>query len=205
LLEAAGQIPLPPYVEREPTAEDLERYQTVYARAPGSVAAPTAGLHFTPALLEALRAKGVETAAVTLDVGPGTFMPVRDGDIEGHKMHPERYLISNDTARAIAEAKASGRRVVAVGTTVVRTLEATAAESGKVEPGSRGTALFIRPGFQFRVVDALITNFHLPRSTLLMLVSAFLGREQTLAAYREAVAQGYRFYSYGDAMLIEGG
>lgn len=191
----AGQLPLPPYIERPPSREDEERYQTVYATATGSVAAPTAGLHFTPALLAALKGHGVEHAFVTLDVGPGTFLPVRDGvALSAHKMHAERCTIPPITAAAIARAK----RVVAVGTTVVRTLESLGGEAGE-----RDTALFILPGYAFQVVDALVTNFHLPKSTLLMLVSAFAGRAQTLAAYAEAVRERYRFFSYGDAMFVE--
>ena len=205
VLEQAGKLPLPPYIEREPTVEDAQRYQTVYAAVPGSVAAPTAGLHFTAEVLTALEARGIGRVPVTLDVGPGTFLPVRDGDIERHKMHSERFHIPPATAAAITAARASGRRVVAVGTTVVRTLEsATDPASGALRPGAGETAIFIRPGFAFRQVDALLTNFHLPRSTLVMLVAAFLGREPTLAAYREAAARGYRFFSYGDAMFIDG-
>ncbi|MHB8872809.1 MAG: tRNA preQ1(34) S-adenosylmethionine ribosyltransferase-isomerase QueA [Myxococcaceae bacterium] len=205
LLERAGKLPLPPYIEREPTREDAERYQTVYAKSPGSVAAPTAGLHFTPELLGVLEAKGVEKAAVTLDVGPGTFLPVRDGDVERHRMHPERYCVPAATAEAVRRARAAGRRVVAVGTTVVRTLEAATKEDGELAPGEGETSIFIRPPFAFRQVDALLTNFHLPRSTLLMLVSALSGTARTLSAYRLAVKDGYRFFSYGDAMLVEGG
>jgi S-adenosylmethionine:tRNA ribosyltransferase-isomerase len=193
-IERAGRLPLPPYIDRVPDAADAERYQTVFARAKGSVAAPTAGLHFTPQLLHALEAMGVKHAFVTLDVGPGTFLPVREGALGAHKMHAERCSIPASTAAAIRTAK----RVVAVGTTVVRTLESLGGEAGDMD-----TALFILPGFDFKVVDAMLTNFHLPRSTLLMLVSAFAGREQTLAAYAEAVAERYRFFSYGDAMLLE--
>ncbi len=200
-LDVAGTMPLPPYIDRPPTREDESRYQTVYASAPGSVAAPTAGLHFTPSVLEALTSRGIERVAVTLDVGPGTFVPVRDGDISRHRMHSERYEVPRPTADAIARAKAERRRVVAVGTTVVRTLE-SAFDGERVRPGRGETSLFIKPGDQFRVIDVLLTNFHLPRSTLLMLVCAFLGTERTLSAYREAVARGYRFFSYGDAMLI---
>ncbi len=191
-----GELPLPPYISRTPDVADAERYQTVFAQVPGSVAAPTAGLHFTPELLAALKAKGVKTATVTLDVGPGTFLPVRDGDISGHKMHSERCVLPIETHDAIEQAQ----RVVAVGTTVVRTLETFAAAG--IKCGELDTRLFIKPGFEFKVVDALLTNFHLPRSTLLMLVSAFLGTEKTLAAYRAAVAERYRFFSYGDAMFI---
>ncbi len=203
-LGRAGRLPLPPYIERPPTDEDASRYQTVYARASGSVAAPTAGLHFTEALFARLRDKGIGKVPVTLDVGPGTFLPVREDEVDRHKMHAERYTVPPATAAAIREAKAEGRRVVAVGTTVVRTLEAASEpDTGALREGPGETAIFIRPGYAFRQVDALVTNFHLPRSTLLMLVSAFAGREPTLAAYREAVASGYRFFSYGDAMFVD--
>lgn len=202
-LARAGQIPLPPYISRDPTADDAQRYQTVYARSDGSVAAPTAGLHFTEALLGELERRGVLRAEVTLDVGPGTFLPIRDGDVEGHRMHRERYQVPEQTAAAVRAARARGGRVVAVGTTVVRTLEAaTDPDSGALRAGEGETALFITPGHRFLQVDALVTNFHLPRSTLLLLVAAFAGKERVLAAYREAVAQGYRFFSYGDAMWI---
>jgi len=202
LLEAAGRLPLPPYITRPPEAADAERYQTVYAALPGSVAAPTAGLHFTPGLLGQLEAQGVKRAAVTLEVGPGTFLPVRDGDVSRHKMHEERFHVPEATVEAVRAARAAGGRVVAVGTTVVRTLEAATGEDGRLRAGSSATSIFIRPGYTFRQVDALVTNFHLPRSTLLMLVSAFWQREPLLAAYRDAVARGYRFFSYGDAMLL---
>ncbi|QDE98494.1 tRNA preQ1(34) S-adenosylmethionine ribosyltransferase-isomerase QueA [Myxococcus xanthus] len=203
LLDAAGRLPLPPYITREPDAADAERYQTVYARASGAVAAPTAGLHFTQEALAALEARGVHRALVTLDVGPGTFLPVREDDLDKHHMHPERYTVPEATAKAINAARAEGRRVVAVGTTVVRTLEsATDPETGRLRAGPGETTLFIRPGFAFRQVDLLLTNFHLPRSTLVVLVSALLGRERTLEAYAEAVRAGYRFFSYGDAMLV---
>jgi S-adenosylmethionine:tRNA ribosyltransferase-isomerase len=204
LLERAGRVPLPPYVAREPTEEDRARYQTVYARADGSVAAPTAGLHLTPETLASLESRGVERRFVTLDVGPGTFLPVRGDDESTHRMHAERYRVPEGTAEAVNRARAEGRRVVAVGTTVVRTLE-SAAEEGRVRAGSGASRLFIRPPYRFQVVDALLTNFHLPRSTLLMLVSAFAGREHVLAAYRAAVAERYRFFSYGDAMFIAAG
>ncbi len=200
----AGRLPLPPYIDRAPTAADDERYQTVYARAKGSVAAPTAGLHFTPEVFAALEARGVQRAFVTLDVGPGTFLPVREGDVAGHRMHSERFSVPAQTVERIERTRRAGGRVIAVGTTVVRTLESFADEKG-LRAGVGETAIFITPGFSFRVVDSLITNFHLPKSTLIMLVSAFLGREQTLAAYAEAVAQRYRFFSYGDSMFIEGG
>lgn len=201
-LGRAGRIPLPPYVRREPSAEDAVRYQTVFARAPGSAAAPTAGLHFTEALLERLAARGVVRTAVTLHVGPGTFLPVRGDSIEGHRMHGERYVVPPAAAADLAAARARGARVVAVGTTSVRTLE-SAWRDGAVRAGEGRTELFIRPGHhRYRAVDALVTNFHLPRSTLLMLVCAFGGTERVLAAYREAVAARYRFFSYGDAMFL---
>ncbi|MFN3369583.1 MAG: tRNA preQ1(34) S-adenosylmethionine ribosyltransferase-isomerase QueA, partial [Thermus sp.] len=197
-LEEVGEVPLPPYIKgRVP----LERYQTVYAKRPGSVAAPTAGLHFTPELLARLEAMGVELRFLTLHVGPGTFRPVK-GDPEKHEMHPEPFEVPQETARAINRAKEEGRRVVAVGTTVVRALESAFREGVGVVPGAGETRLFIRPPYTFRAIDALFTNFHLPRSTLLMLVAAFLGYEKTMEAYRLAVAKGYRFYSLGDAMLI---
>jgi S-adenosylmethionine:tRNA ribosyltransferase-isomerase len=202
-LASAGDVPLPPYISRASTAEDGSRYQTVYARVPGSVAAPTAGLHLTMQLLTRLAQRGVLVATVTLDIGPGTFLPVRTADESLHKMHPERFHVSAEAASAVTAARREGRRVVAVGTTVVRTLEAVAASDGLVRAASGQTDLFLRPGHSFRIVDALLTNFHLPRSTLLMLVSAFAGRERLLAAYRAAVEGGYRFYSYGDAMLVE--
>ena len=186
-------------------ADDSDRadYQTVYAREPGAIAAPTAGLHFTPELLAAVEARGVSVVRVTLHVGIGTFKPVKSERVEDHRMDFERAVIPAGTAAAVSRAKEEGRRVVAVGTTSVRTLEASArAHDGHVAPGAFETDLFFVPGAEFRVVDALLTNFHLPRSTLLMLVSAFAGRERVLAAYREAVARGYRFFSYGDAMFI---
>ncbi|MBI3724223.1 tRNA preQ1(34) S-adenosylmethionine ribosyltransferase-isomerase QueA [bacterium] len=201
LAERAGRVPLPPYVRREgaPTSEDRARYQTVYARSPGAVAAPTAGLHFTPALLERVAEAGVATAKLVLHVGLGTFEPLRARRIEEHSMHAERYEIPDETLAALESARREGRRVIACGTTTVRALESLA-RSGK----PRGlTDIFIHPPHPVASADALITNFHLPRSTLLLLVSAFAGRERILAAYREAIARGYRFYSYGDAMLIE--
>lgn len=199
-LDRLGHVPLPPYIQRPDTDEDRERYQTVYARTPGAVAAPTAGLHFSTELLREIEAAGIETARVTLHVGIGTFKPVSAERVEDHQMDRERYEVSEEAAEAIRRAQ----RVVAVGTTVVRTLESAAlAGGGEVYPGAGLTELFITPGFRFQVVDALLTNFHLPRSTLLMLVSAFAGRERVLAAYEEAVRQGYRFYSYGDAMFVE--
>ncbi|HSZ83245.1 MAG TPA: tRNA preQ1(34) S-adenosylmethionine ribosyltransferase-isomerase QueA [Polyangia bacterium] len=211
VLDSIGEIPLPPYIEaarREAggtpaDVDDRDRYQTVYASAPGAVAAPTAGLHFTEALLADLRARGHELATITLHVGPGTFRPVKTDDARAHRMDEERYAIPEATAAAVARARAEGRPVVAVGTTVVRTLEASArANGGRVVAGEGATDLFILPGDAFAVVTALVTNFHLPQSTLLMLVCAFAGTAPTLATYREAVANDYRFYSYGDAMLI---
>lgn len=203
VLDRMGQVPLPPYIERTPAAEDSERYQTVYAREPGAVAAPTAGLHFTDELLGALAERGVERTRVTLHVGAGTFQPVRVSDLRQHRMHRERYRVPSAAAAAIAACRGRGGRVVAVGTTVVRTLESAADGHGGVAAGEHETDLFITPGFRFRVVDALLTNFHLPQSTLLMLVSAFGGYERVLAAYRAAVAAEYRFFSYGDAMFLE--
>jgi S-adenosylmethionine:tRNA ribosyltransferase-isomerase len=209
-----GRMPLPPYIERAAEAADAERYQTVYAKAEGSVAAPTAGLHFTPALLDTLRARGVEVATVVLHVGVGTFRPVEVEDPDEHEMHAEWYEVTPEQAARMNAARARGGRLWAVGTTVTRTLESVVDRTGGGEPGQPGAApaaigagsgwtrLFIRPGFEFRAVDRLITNFHLPRSTLLMLVSAFAGHDRTMAAYREAVRQRYRFYSYGDAMAI---
>jgi S-adenosylmethionine:tRNA ribosyltransferase-isomerase len=197
-----GRLPLPPYITRDPTPLDEERYQTVYARAEGSVAAPTAGLHFTPSILDALSAKGVLIAGLDLQVGPGTFKPVEAEDPREHVMHPERYEISPRLAALVEVVREQGGRVWAVGTTVVRALESAADESGLVRGGTGETRLMITPGYRFRVVDRLLTNFHLPRSTLLMLVSAFAGHELTQAAYAHAVAQRYRFYSYGDAMVI---
>ena len=201
-----GNVPLPPYIRRAPHDPrdpiDRERYQTVFAERPGAVAAPTAGLHFTKALLEAVAARGVRTARLTLHVGPGTFLPVRSDDVEDHAMHAEAYDLPEATARAVHETRRSGGRVVAVGTTVVRTLEAAAAPDGTLRPGTGSCDLFILPGHRFLAIDVLLTNFHLPRSTLLMLVCAFAGRERVLAAYAEAVREGYRFYSYGDAMFL---
>ncbi len=202
-LARTGLLPLPPYIERQPSLEDAARYQTVYARSPGSIAAPTAGLHFTPHLFERLAERGIGCVSVTLDIGPGTFLPVRTEDESLHSMHPERYQVSAEAAAAVNAARQEGRRVVAVGTTVVRTLESATGADALVRAGAGQTTLFLRPGDRFRVVDALLTNFHLPRSTLLMLVSAFAGREKVLAAYRTAVDEGYRFFSYGDAMLVE--
>jgi S-adenosylmethionine:tRNA ribosyltransferase-isomerase len=203
-LARIGQVPLPPYIRRAPDASDAERYQTVFAANDGAVAAPTAGLHLSATLIAALRARGHELAFVTLHVGPGTFAPLRGDDLAEHAMHPERYVVPFATAVAIARAREDGRQVLAVGTTVVRTLEAAALEDRTVRHGSGATALFIYPPYRFRVVDALLTNFHLPRSTLLALVMAFGGIEAVRNAYRLAVDSGYRFYSYGDAMLIGG-
>ena len=201
-IERFGHVPLPPYMERADEALDRDRYQTVYARAPGSVAAPTAGLHFTTELLNRIEEAGVRRAAVTLHVGPGTFRPVEVEDPAEHHMHTELTHVSAETCEAIRATRSGGGRVWAVGTTVVRTLESRAAEDGSVSPGPGATDLFIRPPYRFRVIDALLTNFHLPRSTLLMLVAAFGGYENVMAAYREAIAGGYRFYSYGDAMAV---
>jgi S-adenosylmethionine:tRNA ribosyltransferase-isomerase len=221
LASARCDIPLPPYIDREDTAEDRERYQTVFARDPGSVAAPTAGLHFTQEILDRLRERGVETASVTLHVGLGTFAPIRTEVVEEHRIHTEWYKIPEETAEKIARAKREGRRVVAVGTTTVRTLEYAAglasqeqdrlphirrqkADVGHLITAHSGEAdIFIYPGYRFRVVDAMLTNFHLPKSTLLMLVSAFAGRERVLEAYHHAVRERYRFFSYGDCMFIE--
>jgi S-adenosylmethionine:tRNA ribosyltransferase-isomerase len=199
--EAHGEVPLPPYIERTAGAQDRERYQTVYARDPGSVAAPTAGLHFDDTMLRRLAAGGVECAWLTLHVGAGTFQPVRAERLEDHRMHFERAQVPAAAVEAIAAARRRGGRVVAVGTTVVRSLE-TAAHGGTLEPFEGETDLFIHPGFRFRVVDAMLTNFHLPESTLLMLVSAFAGSERVLEAYRHAVAKAYRFFSYGDATFV---
>jgi S-adenosylmethionine:tRNA ribosyltransferase-isomerase len=197
-----GRVPLPPYITRDPTEQDEMRYQTVYARNEGSVAAPTAGLHFTPELLDTLTAKGVLIAGLDLEVGPGTFKPVETDDPREHHMHPERYEIPSRLAGLIELVREQGGRVWAVGTTVVRALESAAGPDGAVRAGRGATDLMIMPGYDFKVVDRLLTNFHLPRSTLLMLVSAFAGHDLTMAAYRHAISQRYRFYSYGDAMVI---
>jgi len=201
LLEAAGHMPLPPYIEREDEAMDAERYQTIYARVPGAVAAPTAGLHFDARIFRRLEEKGVTRAECTLHVGAGTFQPVRVEDVSEHRMHAEWLSVSPELVETVQATRARGGRVVAVGTTAVRALETAAAE-GNLAPFAGDSRLFIYPGYEFRVVDAMITNFHLPGSTLLMLVSAFAGRENVLAAYRHAVEQEYRFFSYGDAMFI---
>lgn len=201
LLEQFGQVPLPPYIRRKPVQADVERYQTVYAKHEGAVAAPTAGLHFDRTILDQLKRKGVESACITLHVGAGTFQPVRVREIESHALHAEQVLVTQQVCRMVTDCKRRGGRVIAVGTTVVRALESAALEHG-IHPCAGDTRLFIYPGFQFKVVDGLITNFHLPKSTLLMLVCAFAGYETTMAAYRHAVMERYRFYSYGDAMFI---
>jgi len=202
ILARHGQVPLPPYIARPPEPADRERYQTVYAQAPGSVAAPTAGLHFTSAILTRLEERGVAVARLTLHVGPGTFQPVSEEDPARHRLDPEAYVLPEEAAAAIAAARGRGGKIWAVGTTVTRTLETCALPDGTVRAGAGWTSLFIRPGHSFRAVDRLLTNFHLPRSTLLMLVSAFAGRDVVMRAYREAIERRYRFYSYGDAMLI---
>jgi S-adenosylmethionine:tRNA ribosyltransferase-isomerase len=214
-IERLGHVPLPPYISREDSSADRERYQTIFADRPGAVAAPTASLHFSPAILERLRQRGIEIAHITLDVGLGTFQPIHEEEIDQHKIHSERYEISAASAAAICKARGEGRPILAVGTTVVRALEdaaeksaARAGETGAaskhlVEPGSAEAGIFIKPGHQFRAVDQMITNFHLPQSTLLILVSAFAGREFVLQAYRHAVEARYRFYSYGDCMWIK--
>ena len=201
LIEAHGRLPLPPYIEHAADAYDEQRYQTVYAKAPGAVAAPTAGLHFDQALLDRLSAKGVHHAFVTLHVGAGTFQPVRNENLAEHKMHSEWYTIGANTVAAVQATRAAGRSVVAVGTTSLRALE-SASQSGQLQEGSADTALFITPGYQFKTVNRLITNFHLPKSTLLMLVSAFAGYDRMKQAYAHAIAHRYRFFSYGDAMLL---
>lgn len=204
LVEKIGHIPLPPYIDRDDSNADRERYQTVYAQERGSVAAPTAGLHFTPAILDRLRDRGIETVEITLHVGLGTFQPVRVERLEDHSLHSEPYVISEAAAEKIERARRESRRIVAVGTTTVRTLEYMAQQNaGRIRAGSGEANLFIYPGYNFQVVQALLTNFHLPESTLLMLVCALGGKEHVLNAYRHAVAEQYRFYSYGDCMLIE--
>ena len=202
VMERLGHVPLPPYIEHADAAEDAERYQTVYASRPGAVAAPTAGLHFSQELLVRLRARGVELATLTLHVGAGTFQPVRTRDLSEHRMHSEWFDIGEATATAVNSARAAGRRVIAVGTTSLRALE-SAGRDGTLRAGSAETDIFITPGFRFRIVDALVTNFHLPRSTLLMLVSAFAGIDRIRSAYAHAIARQYRFFSYGDAMFLE--
>ncbi len=203
-LQSEGEVPLPPYISarRGPDAQDERDYQTIFAKAPGAIAAPTAGLHFTPALMEGIAKRGLEWCEVTLHVGAGTFLPVKTEVVENHKMHKEYAEITAPSAQAINAAKSAGRRIVAVGTTALRVLESAAIDSGRVSEYAAETDLFITPGYQFRIVDALFTNFHLPKSTLLMLVSAFLGTERMLDLYRHAIASNYRFYSYGDACFF---
>lgn len=200
---ACGHVPLPPYIKREDNFSDESRYQTVYASQAGSVASPTAGLHFTEALLDQIRERGIEIAEVTLHVGTGTFLPVRTENIEDHHMHYERYTVSEDVAEKLNRAKQEGRKIVAVGTTSVRTLESATDDSGLVRAGTTRTNIFIYPGYRFRTVNSLLTNFHTPESTLLMLVSALAGKENIMKAYAHAVSEGYRFFSYGDAMFID--
>jgi S-adenosylmethionine:tRNA ribosyltransferase-isomerase len=201
LLERHGHVPLPPYITHTDDADDERRYQTVFAARPGAVAAPTAALHFDAAVLDALRERGVQTANLTLHVGAGTFQPVRTENLAEHRMHSEWFEVSAATVAAIARTRAAGGAIVAAGTTTLRALE-SAARGGTLEPGARETDIFITPGFEFRVVDRLVTNFHLPRSTLLMLVSAFAGHDRIRALYAHAVQERYRFFSYGDAMLL---
>ena len=201
--EKNGHIPLPPYIRREDTEEDSERYQNVYSREVGSAACPTAGLHFTPEMLERLKEKGIEMEFVTLHVGLGTFLPVREDNIEDHKMHTEYYTVTKEVADKINKAKKEGRPILAVGTTSVRTLESASKDDGTVIPGTRGTHIFMYPGYKFKVVDQMFTNFHTPESTLIMLVSAFAGKENIMNAYKHAVDKRYRFFSYGDCMLIK--
>ena len=203
LIQKVGEVPLPPYIKRKPTLADQADYQTVFARVEGAVAAPTAGLHFTPRLLEALDARGIHHVSVTLHVGPGTFRPVTVMNIHDHQMDSEWFQVPDETANIVNKVKAEGRRVVAVGTTAVRSLEAAADEEGRVHPQNGETRLFITPGYKFRVVDALLTNFHWPRTTLVMLIAAFAGLDQARGAYEEAIKMAYRLYSYGDAMLIQ--
>lgn len=206
LVETHGEIPLPPYIRRDPddprSASDRTRYQTVYARVTGSAAAPTAGLHFTPELIDALADKGIGQARVTLHVGLGTFLPLREDAFASEALHEEAFVVPRETVDAVEQTRRAGGRIVAVGTTTVRALESAVGSAGRLEPAAGRTRLFIRPGYSFRIVDAMVTNFHLPRSSLLALVFAFAGRERVLAAYREAIDRGYRFYSYGDAMLV---
>jgi S-adenosylmethionine:tRNA ribosyltransferase-isomerase len=202
LIERIGRVPLPPYIKRRDDASDRDRYQTVYAHISGSVAAPTAGLHFTQPILGELASRGIERTTITLHVGYGTFKPVRVDQVEDHEVDPERYVVSQEAADALTRGKRDGRRIVAVGTTTTRALESLIVEKGIVRPGEGETRLFIRPGHRFELVSGLVTNFHLPKSSLLILAAAFAGREEILAVYRDAVQRGYRFYSYGDAMLI---
>ena len=202
-LERVGHMPLPPYIRREDHEQDKDRYQTVFANKPGAIAAPTAGLHFTEETFTALAKRNIDVCNITLHVGPGTFLPVRTEKLDDHRMHSEAYEVTEEAAQQINKARAEGRRIIALGTTVTRTLEHAVDDNGLLQAGQGETALFIRPGFQFRLIDALITNFHLPKSTLLVLVSAFAGKDFILKAYQEAVEQEYRFFSYGDCMLIE--
>lgn len=204
LMERDGRMPIPPYLSREDSELDRDRYQTVYSRVPGAVAAPTAGLHFDQGYLDRLKEAGIEIGYLTLHVGAGTFQPVRVSDVTQHQMHAERFSIDDGLAAQVAQVRRHGGRVVAVGTTVCRALESSAVSDGKIGEGAGETRLFIYPGYRFQVVDAMLTNFHLPRSTLIMMVSAMAGRARILAAYRHAVEKGYRFFSYGDAMFIEG-
>jgi S-adenosylmethionine:tRNA ribosyltransferase-isomerase len=202
ILESIGHMPLPPYIERHDTDTDKERYQTIYANRPGAVAAPTAGLHFDPAMMGRLADQGVETAFITLHVGAGTFQPVREDDITAHQMHSETLEINDEVCQKIAAARNRGSRIVAVGTTVVRALESAANDEGVVHPYQGDTNIFIYPGYKFKIIDALLTNFHLPESTLLMLVCAFAGKDNVMKAYHHAVKENYRFFSYGDAMFV---
>ena len=203
VVDAIGHVPLPPYIKRDDSADDRDRYQTVFARERGSIAAPTAGLHFTPSIMESLRGRGVQTAEITLHVGYGTFQPVRVERVEDHRLEPEHYEVSHAAATAIEAARNRNKRVVAVGTTTTRTLEAVARNNGgRIVSGAGATDLFIYPGFEFQAVTGLLTNFHLPASSLLMLVAAFAGRDAVMEAYADAIERRYRFYSYGDAMLI---
>ncbi len=202
ILDDIGEVPLPPYMERKPEAEDVTRYQTIYAKHQGAIAAPTAGLHFDETLIKQLQAKGVLMAYITLHVGVGTFQPVRVKNVYEHKMHSERITVSSQTCAQIKEVKSKAKKIIAVGTTTVRALE-TAAQTGEIKPFTGETDIFIYPGYKFNCIDAMITNFHLPESTLIMLISAFAGRQNILAAYDEAIKQRYRFYSYGDAMYIK--
>jgi S-adenosylmethionine:tRNA ribosyltransferase-isomerase len=202
-LERIGHMPLPPYIRRDDHEQDKDRYQTVFASKPGAVAAPTAGLHFTEETFSALDKRKIDVCSITLHVGPGTFLPVRTENLDDHRMHSEAYEVTEEAAQQINKARAEGRRIIALGTTVTRTLEHAVDENGFLQAGQGETDLFIKPGFPFRLVDALITNFHLPKSTLLVLVSAFAGKDFILKAYREAVEEEYRFFSYGDCMLIE--
>jgi S-adenosylmethionine:tRNA ribosyltransferase-isomerase len=202
MIQRYGHVPLPPYIRRPDRPADRDRYQTVYAREPGSIAAPTAGLHFTAELFQRLESRGIQRAEIVLHVGPGTFRPVEVADVREHRVDPERFSLPEDAAAAISRTHREGHRVVAVGTTTTRTLEAAVTPDGELRAGDGETALVITPGHSFRVIDVLLTNFHLPRSSLLLLVSAFAGRQRILSAYEEAVRRAYRFYSYGDAMLL---